>query len=250
VHVPDGGRIGYEKVCKTEERAVPEDEISKAFEVDDGEIVLLEDGDFDAAAVEGAHTIDVQDFVPLEEIDPIFFERTYYLGPGRGGDKVYALLVKAMEQSGLVGVATYVMRERENLGCLRVRDGVLTLDKMYFADEIRPLDGLAPSGQRVGKRELEMALELVEGFRGHWDPSRYRDTYRDALLEVIERKRRGESPKRFAEEKEEAPPDLLEALRASVERAKQSSRTRTTRRARQRRTAAGRGRRTPKKARS
>ena len=224
IHVEDHGRIGYEKVCKLDGKPVADDELSKAYEMSDGDIVLLDDEDFEAAAAERNRMIDISDFVPLEDIDPIFFERTFYLGPGDGGDKVYALLAKAMEKSGLVALATYVMRDRENLGCLRVRDGVITLSKMYFADEIRETDEIEPSTKKVAPRELEMALELVERFKGTFEPEKYRDTYRDALLDVIHRKHKGEKPERFEEPEQEAPPDLMEALRASVESATRRAR--------------------------
>jgi|SRR5581483_8220150 len=220
VHLTDSGRIGYEKVCKLDGKPVADDEIAKAYELPDGELVTLSDEDFDAAAAETTRTIQISDFVPLEQIDPIYFERTFYLGPDEGGEPVYGLLARAMEESGLVALATYVMRERKNLGCLRVRDGVLTLAKMYFHDEIRPADDVATPARKVGERELDMALELVRSFAGDFDPERYRDTYREKLLDVIEAKRRGERPRRFVEPEEEAPPDLLEALRASVEEAK------------------------------
>jgi DNA end-binding protein Ku len=223
VHAPDSSRIGYEKVCKAEGKPVPEDEIVKAFEYEKGEYVYMTDADFEAAAAESTRTIDISDFVPAEDIDPIFFERTYYLAPQEGAEKVYALLVEAMERSGLVAIAKYVMRDRQNLGALRVRDGVIALERMYFADEIRPASEVAPDDVTVDDRELEMAGQLIESFTGEFDPSRYEDTYRDALCEIIRAKRKGEEvhvPER--EEAEEPAPDLLSALRASVEAARGS----------------------------
>src|SRR5690606_14181368 len=103
-----------------------------------------------------------QDFVPYEQIDPIYFGRTYYLGPDESAESVYALLVDAREDAGLAAIATYVMRERANLGCLRVRDGVITLEKMFFADEIRPIDDIKAPRAKIGKRERQAAAELVE----------------------------------------------------------------------------------------
>ncbi len=220
VHAPDSSRIGYEKVCKAEGRPVPDDEIVKAFEYEPGEYVYLTDEDFEAAAAESTKTIEIRDFVPGEEIDPIYFERTYYLAPQEGAEKVYALLVQAMERSGLVAIAKYVLRDRQNLGALRVRDGAIALERMYFGDEVRPAEGIAPEGIEVDERELEMAGQLIESFTGEFDPSRYEDTYRDALCEIIRAKRKGEDvhvPEE-REEREEAP-DLLSALRASVEAA-------------------------------
>ena len=151
VHEKDGSRIGYEKVCKKEGKPVPDDEIVKAYESGKGKHVYMTDEDFEAAAVEGYKTIDISDFVPRDEIDPIYFERTYYLGPQEGAEKVYALLRRAMDEAGLAGIAKYVMRERQHLGALRVYDGVIALEKMFFADEIRPSDDIAPGNVRVGQ---------------------------------------------------------------------------------------------------
>ena len=149
VHEPDGSRIGYQKFCKEEERPVPDEEIVKAFEIEKGEWVYMTDEDFEAAAPETHRTIDIRDFVPYGDIDPIYFERTYFLGPQENGEKIYALLVRAMEDSGLAAIAKYVMRDKQHLGCLRVRDGVITLEKMFFADEIRPVDEIKPARVKV-----------------------------------------------------------------------------------------------------
>jgi DNA end-binding protein Ku len=222
VHEKDESRIGYQKVCKAEDRPVPDDEIVKAFEFEKDEYVIMEEEDFEAAKIEGYKTIDIKDFVPYEQIDPIYFERTYLLGPQDGGEKVYALLVEAMERSGLAAVAKYVMRDKQNLGCLRIRDGVLTLEKMYFADEIRPLEGVAPERKtKVDERELEMAVELVDRFAGDFKPEKYEDTYREALCDIIKAKRKGRKPPKPKAEPER-PVDLMEALRASLEASKKS----------------------------
>jgi DNA end-binding protein Ku len=219
VHAPDGSRIGYEKVCKLEEQPVPDDEIVKAYEVEKGEYVYLADEDLEAARAEGSRTIEIEDFVPYEEIDPIYFEQTYYLGPEEGGEKVYALLSKAMAEAGLAAVARYVMRDREHLGCLRIRDDVITLERMYFADEIRPLDGLAPARATVAARELELASELIGRFSGSWEPERYDDTYRARLLAIVEAKRQGREVHVEPAAEPERPDDLMDALRASLEAA-------------------------------
>jgi DNA end-binding protein Ku len=228
VHEKDGSRIGYEKVCKKEGKAVPSDEIVKAYEVSDGDLVYLTEEDFKAAGEESYRAIEVLDFVPHDEIDPIVFQRTYYLGPADGAEKVYALLVKAMDAAGLSAVVRYVFHDRQQLGCLRVREGVLTLENMYFADEIRPVKGIAPKGQRVDKQELEMASTLIDRFTSTFDHDKYRDEYTDRLMDVIKRKRKGEEIHAAAPEEEEAVPDLLEALRASVESAKSRSKSKST----------------------
>ena len=223
LHEPDGGRIGYQKICKAEDEPVPDDEIVKAFEVEKDEFVVLSDEDFEAVeAAAGARTIEISDFVPYDDIDPIYFERTYYLGPQDGSEKVYALLRQAMEQSGLAAVARFVMRDKQHLGLLRVREGAITLERMFFADEIRPVDDVAPGKVKVDKRELELAASLIEKFSGEWKPERYEDDYRERLCERIEAKRKGKTVTPPDTEADEEPADLLAALRASVEAAQGS----------------------------
>jgi DNA end-binding protein Ku len=217
IHRTDDSRIGYEKICKKEDKPVADDEIVKAFEYAKGKFVYMDDEDFEAAKVEGFRTIDIHDFVPYEQIDPIYFRHTYYVGPQEGAEKVYSLLVRAMEEAGLAGITEFIMRDRQNLGCLRVRDGLLLLEQMYFADEIRPLSEVRPSKARVERHELEMALQLIDSFEGDFDAKKYKDTYRDALQDVIEAKRKGKKVHAAAEsDEEEHPPDLMEALRESL----------------------------------
>ena len=218
LHRKDWSPIGYEKVCKEEGGRVPDDEIVKAYEISKGEYVELEDADFAAARVEGYHAFDISDFVEVAEIDPIYFERSYYLLPQNGGEKVYTLLVRAMEDAGLAAVGTFVMREREHLGCLRIRDGVITLERMYFADEIRATDEVKPGRARVSAQELEMAAALIDRFKSSFDPTKYKDTYTEKLLDVVERKQKGEALTAVEPEAtEEEAPDLITALRASIE---------------------------------
>ena len=222
IHEPDGGRIGYQKVCKAENEPVPDDEIVKAYEFDKDELVVLADEDFEAVKAEGVKTIEISDFVPYEEIDPIYFEKTYFLGPQEGSEKVYGLLREAMEQSELAAIGKYVMRDRQHLGCLRVREGTITLEKMFFHDEIRPVEDVAPRKSKVPKAELEMATTLIEQFKGDFEPEKYEDTYREALMDVIRAKRKGKTITAAPVEEEEEPADLLAALKASVEAAKKS----------------------------
>ena len=230
IHEPDGGRIGYQKTCKKENEPVPDDEIVKGYEFKKDEFVVLTDEDFAAAKTEGVKTIEISDFVPYEEIDPIYFEKTYFLGPQKDGEKPYALLRAAMEETGLAAIGKFVMRDRQHLGCLRVREGALTLEQMYFHDEVRPVDEIAPRKVRVPKAELELATALIERFESSFEPERYEDTYRDALLKVIRAKRKGKTVMAPEPEAEEEPADLMAALRASVEAATSSRRT-TTRKA-------------------
>jgi DNA end-binding protein Ku len=218
VHEKDSSPIGYQKVCKKEDKPVPDDEIVKAFEYQKGEYVFMDEEDFATAQVEGYKTIDITDFVPYEDIDPIYFAKTYYVGPDRGAEKTYALLVKAMEDSELAAIVKFVMRDKQHLGALRIRDGVITLEQLYFADEIRPHGEIKPSRARVSQQELQMAERLIESFTAEWKPEKYKDTYRDELCAIIKAKRKGQDIHRAPDVEEEEPTDLLSALRESIER--------------------------------
>ena len=220
VHEHDASPIGYQKICKKEDKPVPDAEIVKAFEYRKGEYVFMEDEDFAAARVEGYKTIDVTDFVPYTDIDPIYFAKTYYVGPQEGSEKVYTLFVRAMEDSELAAIAKFVMRDRQYLGALRVRAGTITLEQLYFADEVRPVDEIKPAKAQVDERELQMAAQLIESFSGDWKPEKYKDTYRDALCSVIRAKRRGKDVHVEPEVEEEQPIDLMAALRASIDAAR------------------------------
>jgi DNA end-binding protein Ku len=243
LHTKDDSPIGYDKVCKAEDKSVPDKEIGKAFEVSKGKYVYLDDEDFEAARVDGYKTMEISDFVPYEEIDPIYFEKTFYLGPQDGAEKVYSLLVRAMESSELVALGTYVMRDREHLGCLRVRDGALHLEKMFFADEIRDVKEIKPRKVTVGNAELEMAEELIDRFTGTFKPEKYKDTYTAALKKIVKAKQAGKDVHAAPAEAEEAEvTDLMEALKASIsdagkKRASSGGRARSRSRQRQRKAA-------------
>jgi DNA end-binding protein Ku len=227
VHEKDDGPIGYEKFCKLEGKPVDNSEIVKAYEYKKGELVHLTDEDFESVQVEGQHTIELQDFVPYDDIDPTFFAHTYLVGPQEGAEKTYAVLLRAMEESKLAGIGKFVMRGRQYLGCLRVRDRALTLEQLYFADEVDPPSGIAPSRlPAVDKRELDMALSLIDGFSGAWEPDKYKDSYTRALRKVVKAKLEGKEIHRVATAEEEEVPDLMEALRLSVEQARSSRRPR------------------------
>ncbi|MET0938910.1 MAG: Ku protein [Gaiellaceae bacterium] len=247
VHEPDGGRIGYQKVCKAENEPVADDEIEKAFEIAKDELVVLTDEDFAAAKSEGVKTIEISDFVPYEEIDPIYFERTYYLGPQDGGEKVYSLLRQAMEKTGLAALGKYVMRDKQHLGCLRIREGVITLEKMFFHDEIRPAKEIAPRKTKVPDAELKMATSLIGQFKTSFEPERYEDTYRAALMKVIKAKQKGKTITAVPAAEDEEPADLLAALKASVDAAKKERPTVRRTRPGPRRKPAGRKRKSAKR---
>ena len=221
LHEKDGGRIGYQRVCKVDGKEVSQEEIVKGYDLGGGEYVQLSADDFAAAAQENHRTITIQDFVPADQIDPIYFERTYYLGPQEGaGEPIYALLAKAMSDTGLSAIATYIQGDREHLACLRVRDDVITLERMFFHDEVRETDGLAPSADSVDKRQLKMANDLIKVYTGDFDPTQYEDTYRARLLSVIEQKSQGKKVKAPKLEEGAAPPDLMAALTASLDEAR------------------------------
>ena len=220
VHEKDDGPIGYEKVCKLDGKPVGNDEIVKAYEYKKGELVHLTDEDFESVQVEGKHTIELEDFVPYEDIDPTFFAHTYLVGPQDGAEQTYALLLRALEESGLAGIGKFVMRNRQYLGCLRVRDRTLTLEQLYFADEVDPPSGIMPGRlPAVSKRELDMALNLIDGFSDKWEPAKYKDSYTRALRALVKAKLDGKEVHRAPETKDDEVPDLMEALRLSIEQA-------------------------------
>ena len=199
VHEKDDGPIGYQKVCKLDGKPVADNEIVKAFELSPGKLVHLTDEDFEAVQIEGQHAIDLEDFVPYDEIDPTFFAHTYLVGPGDGAEKTYALLVRAMAESGLAGIGKFVMRNRQYLGCLRVRGKALTSSSCTSPTRsTRRQDRAGPAAGRLRAR-ARMALDLIEGFSGNWQPTKYKDTYTAALRRVIKAKapaRRSTVPRR------------------------------------------------------
>jgi DNA end-binding protein Ku len=224
VHKTDMAPIGYQKTCKRHKKPVPDKEIARAFDLK-GKTVLMEDKDFEAARAEGYHAITVLDFVPLDQIDPIYYERTFFLGPAdEGAEHVYALLAKALEESELAAICSYIFHQREHLGCLRSRDGVLLLEKLYFADEVRSHKEHKPGGQRIDRRELKMARDLIDRMAGDFDIGRYKDRYRQQLMGVIRKKARGQKIEVPEAPRAETAPDLMEALRASLEGASGSRR--------------------------
>jgi DNA end-binding protein Ku len=217
--------IGYEKVRKDTGEAVPKDEIVRGFEIDKGQYVPIDDDDLDRLDIELTHSIDICDFVDLDEIDPIYFRKAYYLLPQDGAEKPYRLLVKALEETGKVGIAKVVIRNKQHLAALRAADGQLILETMYYADEIRQpeqVDGKA----RVQKAEVDMAKSLVENLSAGFDPEKYDDTYRKELLELIRAKAKGQDLPEPKEEDTGEVVDLMSALRESVERTKAQRKSR------------------------
>jgi DNA end-binding protein Ku len=220
VHLADGARIEHRRVCPKENKEVPNDEIVMGYELSNGGFVELSKEEIAAAAGENAKLIDVEHFVPGEDIDPIFYEKTYYLGASDEGDDAFTLLRAALEKSGKVAIGRWVFHDRERLVAVRPRekDKVLAMSTLNFHDEIVEPDELdLPSPQKnPTKRELEMAAKLVESLAAKFEPHKYKDTYRDAVLKVIERKRKGEEIEPPEEPERDEPADLIAALEASL----------------------------------
>jgi DNA end-binding protein Ku len=217
LHAKSGARIHYKKVTDSHPRDIPDDQIVKGYEVSDGTYVTLTDEDIAAAHVEGDKVIEIHDFVPLDEIDPMVFERTYYLGPAEGAERVYALLARALESTGLVGVASFVFHDRDQLACLRVKDGAILLERMYFADEIRDLKDVLPDKKAgVDKAQLKLAVDLIERMQGSFDHAAYHDRYRDRLMKIVDAKRKGKTISVPEVEERRAPDDLMAALEESL----------------------------------
>jgi DNA end-binding protein Ku len=219
----DGSRIRYKRVAEADGQEVPYGEIAKGYELPSGETVVLTDDDFADLPLPTAKTVDVLQFVPTEQIDPIYFAKSYYLEPERNAVKPYVLLRDALDTSGMAGLVKVAIRNREQLATLRVRDGVIVLETMIWPDEVRePSFGFLNDDVDVRPQEKAMAESLVSSMAGEFDPSAYTDDYREALQAVIDAKVEG----REVVQAEEAQPsagtvvDLMTALKASVEAAK------------------------------
>jgi DNA end-binding protein Ku len=218
VHLPDGARIEHRRVCPKEDKEVPSDEIVKGYELSRGNFVELTKEEIAAAAGENAKLIDVEHFVAGEDIDPMFYDKTYYLGAGEKGAEAYRLLRAALEKSGRVAIGRWVFHDRERLVAVRVLDRMLAMHTMNFHDEVVAVDELdLPRPQRnPSEREVEMAGKLVKSLAAKFEPHKYRDTYRDAVLEIVKRKANGEEiePPEAPERDDEQ--DLAAALEASL----------------------------------
>jgi DNA end-binding protein Ku len=204
------------------EQEVAYNDLVKGYEVDPGRYVLVDPEELAALEPEQTRTIDIEDFVDLADIDPVYFEKSYYVVPQRGGEKPYGLLLRAMEDAGKVAIGRFVMRSREHLAAVRPMREILALETLFYADEVRsPQEvGAPPVHREVSERELKLARQLIDFLATEWQPDRYRDSYRERVLELIEAKARGEEM--VVEQAPVAPvvPDLMAALRASVDAAK------------------------------
>ena len=214
--------VNYKRVAKKDGREVPWDQIVKAYEYEKGKYVVLKDEDFQRVDLEATQTVDIQDFVEQDEIDPIFFYKPYYLEPQKGGDKAYALLRDALKDTNKVGIAKVVIKTRQYLAGVKPENGALVLELMHFADELADPGKLhVPKKTGAGKREMNMAKSLIDSMSSKWNPEKYKDDYREALMEVIEEK--VEAGGKEIEEKPKKTPkptkviDLVSVLQRSLE---------------------------------
>ena len=216
-----GSRIKYKRVSEKTGREVPYERIKKGYEVDDGEYVVIDPKELEELTPESTKRIDITDFVDIAEIDPIYYDHTYFLSPDKGGDKAYALLLKAMEDSDKVGIGRVVIRTKEYLAAIRPYEGkALAMETMLFPDEIADVENVPglPKRTKVGDKEMKMAKQLIGSLAAEFDPDKYHDEYRRQVLDLIKKKAKGKTIEIEHEEKERpAVADLMEALRASVE---------------------------------
>jgi DNA end-binding protein Ku len=228
VHAADGARINLKRICSKEGKAVPYKQVAKGYEVRRGEYVLLSQDEIDAAAGERSKVIELSDFVGGEEIDPVFYDRSYYLGAGKDGKGAYRLLHDALQKAGRVGVGRWIFHNREYLVAVRPVDPGLVLHTMRFADELIGADTLdLPSPNRApSKREIKMAGALVDTLHARFEPEAFEDSYRERVLALIEAKGRGEEPELPDQPEPTEAPDLMAALEASL-KGSNGSRTRS-----------------------
>src|SRR6266704_2234923 len=214
--------VNYKRVAEKDGKEVPWEQIVKGYEYEKGKYVVLRDEDFQRVDLEATQTVDIQDFVHQEEIDPMFFYKPYYLEPRKGGDKTYVLLRDAREESKKVGIAKVVIKTRQDLAGVKAEDSVLVLELMHFAEELAESDKLhVPKNIEPGKREINMAKALIDSMSSKWNPEKYHDDYREALMEVIEEKVEA-GGKEIAEKPKKAPKptkviDLVSVLQKSLD---------------------------------
>src|SRR5437764_3024398 len=216
-----GARIRQKRVDPSTDEEVPYEDIVKGYEVTPERYVVIQPEELDALDPKATRTIDIEEFVDLEEIDPIYYDHSYYLAPSAGGAKAYRLLLEAMREAGKVGIGRVVIRSKQQLCALRPTGDVMTMSTMLFGDEVLPPDRIdeleAVEEAEATKRELTMAQQLIDSLSTEFDPGKYHDEYRERVLELIERKAAGEEIAVQPQAEEEAPaPDLMAALEASL----------------------------------
>ena len=221
LHEKDGSPIETRRFCSEEDKEVPFETVGRAFERERGKDVILTDDELAAAAPRKTRTIDVEAFVDLADVDPVYFDHPYFLlpqGEAEGTRRAYQLLVEVMESTDRAALGRFVMRTKEYLVAVRVRDGLLSLTTMLFHDEIRPTQPIPGGGKKPTKQRLDQAVALIEAMSEDWDPERYEDRYRKRLQKVIREKKKGKRITVPEDEDEPSPiPDLMEALERSLE---------------------------------
>jgi DNA end-binding protein Ku len=229
LHDSDGGRINQRRVCSVDGEEVDFTHIVKGYDLGGGRYVVVEPEELASIDPEATRTIDIEEFVDLSDIDPVFFERSYYLVPDGRAEKPYALLAEAMTATGKVALGRFVLRTKQYLAALRAREGVLVLSTMLYPDEVidpAELEVATTDATKPAKRELDMATSLVESLSGPFDASKYHDDHREKVLALIEAKAEGESIAEAPEARAAAPVvDLMAALEASLEAARQAKKS-------------------------
>jgi DNA end-binding protein Ku len=220
LHATCGTRLKQLRWCPTDEVEVPWSETVRGYEYAKDQYVKLTDEDFEQLPLPSKHTIDITAFVQDAEIDPVYYERSYYLEPDERAEKPYALLLKALEQKHLVAIATITIRKKEQLCALRPKSGSLMLETLYYPDEVRLEHGIDLAKTRLSERELDMAHTLIDLLRKPFDPDEYQDHYREALAQLIDAKLEGRDVVKAPPAKETRVIDLADALRRSVEAAR------------------------------
>jgi DNA end-binding protein Ku len=219
LHAEDKSPVRFERVCQREGKPVAWDELVKGFEYERGRFVVLTKEDFKTAALEKSRTVDIRSFVKPDEIDDRFFESAYYLVPAKGGERAYALLREALKETGLVGIATIVLRNAQHLAALEVAGDALVLTLMRYAEELVDVrEYHFPAAKDIRKPELQMARTLVENLADKWDPSQYTDEYRENLMKIIKAKLKGKEAHlvEHVEPRNAEVVDLMERLRQSL----------------------------------
>ena len=220
LHAKDESPIHYEKVCASEGKPVAWEDLVKGYEYEKGQFVVLTKDDFKAAALEKTKTIDILDFVDPKDVDERYFETPYYLQPGKGADRAYALLRDAIDKSGKIGIAKIILRDAQHLAAVETIDDAIVLTMMRFADELADLEDFTfPKSTGIRPGEMNMALQLIESLAAKWEPEKYTDEYRDNLMKVIQAKLKGKKPKLKDRETPQTAEvvDLMARLRASLE---------------------------------
>jgi DNA end-binding protein Ku len=224
LHEKDGAPIETRRFCADEDEEVPFEEVGHGYELDNGKEVVLSDEELAAAAPRKTRTIDIEAFVDLADVDPVYFDHPYFLlpeGEAEGTRRAYQLLVEVMQSTERAALGRFVLRTKEYLVAVRVRDELLSLTTMRFHDEVRPTKAVPGGGRKPAKERLDRAVRLIEAMSLDWDPSSYEDRYRERLLEVIERKKKGKRITVPEDEDEPSPiPDLMAALERSLAQAK------------------------------